>query len=240
MSRGGLSALGLSALGLAIACTRPVGPLEPPGAPGNEAATHAPAATQAPAATHAPASAHAPATTHAPASAHAPATTHAPAATHVQVLDREDPSSPAEGVLAPAPATTAGTVTDTVALFGLELEILDTGAACVLRHGQATPVSLALAPKPPCHFLRRGGAVQRESYPRVGVDAVVVVAGTPAGEAARRAWNLAPGQICGEQTQGILVRAGRLSATRSVHSGGIACRDQGVDEKELYAFAHDG
>jgi hypothetical protein len=135
-------------------------------------------------------------------------------------------------------------VLDRAMAAGLTLEIHAVNGACVLRSTSAAgaaPTEVTLAPKAPCHFLRVPGGTspQVRAYQDVGTEGVLIVSGTPASEAARARWKLEPGLVCGEESQGILIRKGAMFATRSVRRGGISCRDQGVDEKEYWAFAHD-
>lgn len=142
------------------------------------------------------------------------------------------------------PVEAATVVTDTAIAAGQKLEIVARGGQCVVR---ATPSSAAqaqefrLAPKAPCHFLRLSGSTSPRSlrYADVSTEAVLVVSGTPVSEASRAMWKLEPGLVCGEESQGVLVRKGKVLVTRAVRKGGITCRDKGVDEKEYWAFAHD-
>lgn len=133
------------------------------------------------------------------------------------------------------PPPAAAAVVDEATVEGTRLEILRREDACLLRSGG---LELPLEPAAPCFFLRRDGQVQFFPYPEAKVDWVVIVAGKPVSEATRKTWNLRPGDTCGEQSQGVLRKGGELSVSRSMHSGGVYCRDQGVDEKEFWSFAH--
>ena len=142
------------------------------------------------------------------------------------------------------PTNRAAVVTDTAAVAGQRLEIIDRGGACVLRaEGTAAGArqEFELAPKAPCHFLRISGSNVPRSiqYGDVKTEAVLIVSGTPASEKTRAMWKLEPGLVCGEESQGVLVRGGKVSVTKAVRKGGVACRDKGQDEKEYWAFAHD-
>lgn len=145
-------------------------------------------------------------------------------------------SAPAES-LKKIDSTSAVVIADTTTVEGAQLELLSEDDACVLRSGNNT--MLTLKPKAPCFFLRRSGKVQTHSYKDVAVDWIVIVAGTSIGDTKRKLWNLGDREICGEQSQAVFQKAGRLQIVRTIHSGGIYCKDKGVDEKEFWAFAHD-
>ena len=98
---------------------------------------------------------------------------------------------------------------------------------------------MPLQPTAPCFFLRRGGKVQNFAYSDVKADFVVIIAGTELSDAKRKTWNLKQGEVCGEAAQAVLQTAGQVRTSKSVHSGGVYCRDQGVDEKDFFSFAHD-
>jgi hypothetical protein len=149
-----------------------------------------------------------------------------------------EPAQPANPSAAPTDA-----ITDTATAAGHKLEIVTRDGRCVLHAvgSSGATQDLQLAPQPPCHFLRLPGsdAPRSLSYADVNTEAVLIVSGTPASENTRRTWGLEPGLVCGEESQGVLVRNGAVLVTRAVRRGGVTCRDKGVDEKEYSAFAHD-
>jgi hypothetical protein len=129
-------------------------------------------------------------------------------------------------------------VTDAATAGSISVEILSRGGQCVLRTGGK---ELPLAPKPPCYFVRAPGKETAWSfaYKDVDVTATLIVIGTPATENTRKTWNLAPNVVCGEESQGVVVRDGAVAVTRNVQKGGVYCRDSGIDEKEFHGFAHE-
>ncbi|MFN0100967.1 MAG: hypothetical protein ACKV2U_02635 [Bryobacteraceae bacterium] len=139
-----------------------------------------------------------------------------------------------------APVVSA--ITDIAEAENQKLEILSRDGGCILRvGGTANGRTIPLVPKAPCHFLR---AADRPvpgvfSYRDVNTEAVLIVSGTPASEPVRKTWNLEPGLVCGEESQGVLIRGGTVLVTKATRRGGVTCRDRGVDEKEYWAFAHD-
>jgi hypothetical protein len=140
----------------------------------------------------------------------------------------------------PAPAPLTAVVTDSAVIGGTQLWVLTRGTECAVRYEGPSPGELALVPKPPCHFAHREGTPQRFAYQDVAVRAAFVVLGTPASDAMLAKWNVKAGTPCGVETQGVLLKADTVLVTRAVHRNLLACRDRGVDEKEFFAFAHDG
>ena len=135
-------------------------------------------------------------------------------------------------------------VTDTAKTEGQQLDIISKDGQCVLRvSGPSTSAiqEIQLAPKSPCHFLRISGSAspRKFQYADINTEAVYVVSGTPASERSRAIWKLDPGLVCGEESQGIIVRRGKVLVSQEVNKGGISCRDIGVDEKVYWAFAHE-
>ena len=132
-------------------------------------------------------------------------------------------------------AAAAAAILDETTVDGTPLQIVGRENACLLRSGAT---EFPLRPKSPCFFLRRDGKVQTFRYGDAGVDWVVILAGTAVSDADRRTWNLGEAEVCGTESQAVLQKNG-LRLAKSVHSGGVYCRDKGVDEKEFWAFAHD-
>jgi hypothetical protein len=130
---------------------------------------------------------------------------------------------------------TAAAILDEATSGSAHLQIIGRNGQCFLRTSSS---ELPLKPKAPCFFLRRTGEVQVFSYEDAAADAVLIVAGTPATDADRKAWNLKPGDLCGTESQGVIRKKTAVSITGAVHSGGVYCKDQGVDEKEFWSFAH--
>ena len=149
---------------------------------------------------------------------------------------RPDSKSEPAKSLKKVDSTSAVVIADTTIVEGTQLDLLSEDNTCVLRSGNTV---VALQPKAPCFFLRRSGKVQTHAYKDAAVDWIVIVAGTSINDTKRKLWNLGDREICGEQSQAVFQKAGRLQIVRTIHSGGIYCKDKGVDEKEFWAFAHD-
>jgi hypothetical protein len=75
-------------------------------------------------------------------------------------------------------------------------------------------------------------------YNDVGVDAVIIVIGSPLTDDERRRWKDAEGLFCGKATQALLVRSQGVLVSNEVMRGGVVCATSGVDEKRFYQFAH--
>lgn len=130
-----------------------------------------------------------------------------------------------------------GAATDRAVLGGTEATLIAQGSTCLLRrNGQPdTP----LAPAPPCRFMRAEGRVQWHAYPDRGIDAVVLVIGTAADPGQKADFGIAATAECGTIAHGLIVRGNRVAAARQAHRGGMFCVEQGRDEKDFYAVAHE-
>ncbi len=124
-------------------------------------------------------------------------------------------------------ATLGGTP---VALFARE------GTCLVRREGQR---DIALAPAAPCRFLRSGGQLQQHRYPDRGVDAVVLVIGSPASAAQKSEFGITASEVCGTMAHGLILRGTTVTAAARPLRGGMFCVDKGRDEKDFYAVAHE-
>jgi hypothetical protein len=139
-------------------------------------------------------------------------------------------------LLVSARAFAAGDTIDEATVLAKSLRIVDRHAACYLVYGAS---EFALAPKPPCYFLRSSDhGPQYFPYSDVGVDAVLIVAGTPVSDALRREWGLSPDLVCGTASQGVLIKGTEVTVSAAVLEGGVLCKDIGSDEKNFWYFAH--
>lgn len=135
------------------------------------------------------------------------------------------------------------TVLETANVVGVPLQLINSNGVCTLLHKQnGVTTRLALVPQPPCFFLRTGTAGQTTpqhfAYPKAGVKAALIVAGTLIGEERRKKHGIAADHLCGSVMQGVLLLGNRVSVSADVFAGGIACRDSGRDEKDYWHFAH--
>ncbi|MEN3749626.1 hypothetical protein TPR58_20805 [Sphingomonas sp. HF-S3] len=110
------------------------------------------------------------------------------------------------------------------------------GACLVRRTGQR---DIALAPAAPCRFLRANGQVQQHGYPDRGIDAVVLVIGSPASAAQKAEFGIAASEDCGTIAHGLTLRGTTITAAARPLRGGMFCVDKGRDEKDFYAAAHE-
>ena len=135
------------------------------------------------------------------------------------------------------------TVLESATVHGAELQLIDSNGVCTLLHKEnGAETRLALVPQPPCFFLRRGVAGQTSpqhfAYPKVGVKATLIVAGTLINDERRKKHGIAQEHLCGGVMQGVLLSKNNISTSADVLNGGIACRDSGRDEKDFWFFAH--
>lgn len=118
----------------------------------------------------------------------------------------------------------------------MSLRLLTKENVCVLRAGHR---EFPLQFTAPCFFLRRNGKIQSVSYRDVKVDFVLIVAGIAVSDAHRKSWNLGDGEVCGEKSQAVLGSGSDVRLSKSIHQGGVYCKQLGVDQKEFWSFAHD-
>lgn len=133
--------------------------------------------------------------------------------------------------------TTQDEPTDRAVLAGTQAMLIAREGECVLR--RAGHPDLPLAPAAPCRFLRAEGQVQQHAYPDRGVDAVVLVVGTLADTARKKHFGIAEAIECGTVAHGLVVRGANVTAARQPQREGMFCVDQGRDEKDFYAAAHE-
>ena len=143
------------------------------------------------------------------------------------------PTQGARGGKTPVSETT----TDRTMLAGVPAALVARDGACLLRRGGRPDATLA--PTPPCRFLRAGGEVQRYAYPARGIDAVVMVVGTAAAPTQKAHFGIAAAISCGTVAHGLIVRGDTVTPARRPQRGGMYCVDQGRDEKDFYAVAHE-
>lgn len=122
----------------------------------------------------------------------------------------------------------------------VKVSIEEQEGRCVLRiEGEGAASTLPLAPKPPCAFVHdKKGRLQTFRYEDVGVDATLIVLGTPADEPTRTDANI-PGDVyCGTVSHGVLVSDGRVQLSQKPLEGLLACATYGLDEKVFWQLAH--
>ena len=153
-----------------------------------------------------------------------------------------DPNQGADVRSAPvrdgAAAAAAEATTDRAVLAGTQTLLIARGQACLVR--RSGKPDIPLAPAAPCRFLRVDGQVQQHAYPARGIDAVVMVVGTAADAAGKARFGIPAALECGTVAHGLIIRGDSMAPARQAHRGAMVCVDQGRDEKDFYAVAHDG
>lgn len=128
-------------------------------------------------------------------------------------------------------------ITDEATVLSTKLYLIRQSGKCILKHNSSKTF---LAPKPPCFFLKNlDKNPQYFSYKDVNTDAVLIVTGTPVSDKIRKDWGLSKDAICGMDSQGVLIKTGKVSVTKNVLEGGVLCKDSGSDEKNFWYFAHN-
>ncbi|PXA98430.1 hypothetical protein DMC47_08595 [Nostoc sp. 3335mG] len=135
------------------------------------------------------------------------------------------------------PDAAVATETDRTTLGGAPVTLVARDGACLVR--REAQRDIALAPAAPCRFLRSGGQVQQHRYPDRGVDAVVLVIGSPASAAQKAEFGIAANEVCGTVAHGLTLRGTTVTAAARPLRGGMFCIDKGRDEKDFYAAALD-
>ena len=120
----------------------------------------------------------------------------------------------------------------------LALRLREEGGKCIVLAAAGERHETALGS--PCFFLRRNGQVQQYAYPKAGVDAVLIVAGGAITEAERAHWRIEGAGACANRAQAILVSGATARLARAPLTGGIFCREHGLDEKEFALAAAAG
>lgn len=98
---------------------------------------------------------------------------------------------------------------------------------------------LRLSPTPPCFLLQNSkGETEYFAYKDKGVDATLIVTGTPLSPNMLEEWELSADDKCGQTAQGILIKGHDLLVTEKTLSHGVLCQETGSDEKNYWYFAH--
>jgi hypothetical protein len=127
-------------------------------------------------------------------------------------------------------------VNDEISVLNFNIKIVQDKGKCYLVNTQGR---YELSPKPPCHFLRNSNnSPQYYSYVKNGIDATLIISGTPISNTVRKQWGIPPGLVCGFESQGVLIRKGGIMPTTKTLEGGVLCKDNGSDEKNYWYFAH--
>ncbi len=127
-------------------------------------------------------------------------------------------------------------ITDEISLFSNNIKLLEENEKCYLVHEGIKEI---LSPSPPCHFLRDSKSnPQYYEYKDIGVDAALIVSGTPISKETRKEWGLPDKLVCGMASQGVLIKKHEIQVTKKVLEGGVLCREKGSDEKNFWYFAH--
>ena len=127
-------------------------------------------------------------------------------------------------------------VTDQVELFSKKLKLSTENEKCILR---TEGNKFEVAPNPPCFFLRnKEKGVQHFAYPDIKVEAVVIIAGTEMSEQLKREWGLSKELQCGLDSQGVIIKNGKVSLSDKIMNDAVLCKETGSDEKNFWYFSH--
>lgn len=146
-------------------------------------------------------------------------------------------------LVSPLSACANGSLSETeeFTVSGHRLELERDQCVLSVLGADSTQSTLKLEMKPPCFFSRSEGEIQTYAFEDVGVDSVLIVVGTPVPNDDIDKWNLSDkeAQRCGAQHQGVVISESTVALSQRVSTGGVACRDYGIDQKEFWMYAHD-
>jgi hypothetical protein len=129
-------------------------------------------------------------------------------------------------------------VSDTVTISGQRLSLKERGGKVLLileSGGQSSETAMLI--KPPAFFVREGSEVQSFAYPKRGVDAVILVGGTPLTPERLKLWKVDPKTTCGSEIQGVMISKQKVTVSDKTLTGGLWCKDISSDEKNFSYFA---
>lgn len=115
-------------------------------------------------------------------------------------------------------------VSDQTTAAGLSLVLWDDGGGCKLQVGKKEP-AIWLKPMAPCYFMKSPGTQQVQVYRHDKTTAVVAVVGTPV-----------KGKRCGQEVQGLVLKAGAATPSGYIMQGSVHCADQGLHNFQYELF----
>lgn len=131
-------------------------------------------------------------------------------------------------------------ITDTTNIGKFKFELVQKNDQTLLRTIlNKTKVEHELKLAPPCYFLRKKGEIQTFSYPDVDIENVIIIIGDIANYEDKENYEVDSSKVCGKKIQGLIIKNGNVILTGKTISGGLSCKDNGLDEKDFWDFAHD-
>ncbi|WMJ74367.1 hypothetical protein RCC89_14505 [Cytophagaceae bacterium ABcell3] len=128
------------------------------------------------------------------------------------------------------------TVTDTCTFNDIRFELITKNDKAYLvteQNGQLSSEELKL--DPPCYFLRKDSSVQSYSYKEPDAEVIIIV-GNLLDEERKAYFGADQSMVCGEKALGVLIMDGLATLSNNSLSGGIVCKDYGLDEKDFRSF----
>jgi len=130
-------------------------------------------------------------------------------------------------------------VTDSATIGSYSIELIQKeNKAFLVTKSKGTAKEHALILKPPCYFLREGGKVQTFGYSDVEVDHVIIIIGDIASSEEKEMYKADTSKVCGKTIQGLLMKKDSAILSEKIISGAMSCKDNGLDEKDFWDFAH--
>lgn len=110
------------------------------------------------------------------------------------------------------------------------LELIDSSGVSFLQVDGRKIIGLKL--KTPCYFVKRNGEIQYFSYPDVGVNIAIIIAGKTDGA------SMSTHPSCGNATQGLILKKDTVLFNNKIVDENYTCPNQSLDEKEFWSVAH--
>lgn len=131
-------------------------------------------------------------------------------------------------------------ITDTTKIGKFNLDLVQINNQALIRiKSNTSQFEYELKLAPPCYFLRENGIIQTFSYPDVGVEKVILIIGDIANYEEKKKFGVDSGKVCGKKIQGLIMKNSNFALSEKTISGSLSCKDNGLDEKDFWDFAHN-
>ncbi len=138
-----------------------------------------------------------------------------------------------------APCQQKSITTDMATIGKDKFELIQKGEqAFLIVNSKSIKIEGNLKLTPPCYFLRGNGKIQSFAYTDVKADKVLIIIGNIAGNDDKKQYGVDNNLICGKKIQGLVLKGNKAVLTEKTIDGALSCKDNGLDEKDFWFFAH--
>ena len=139
-----------------------------------------------------------------------------------------------------APYQQKSITTDTANIGKDKFELIQKGnEAFLISSSTRIKIEGNLKLTPPCYFLREKNQIQTFSYADVKADNVLIIIGNIASNDDKKHYGVNDDRICGKKIQGLVLKGNKAILTELTIDGALSCKDNGLDEKDFWSFAHE-